>query len=81
MAKRGVFFQLYLNPRNPRDEQIIKWLTAIPRFQRSQHVKNVLSRAIHGDGPATERAYPEPTRPEAGRLASKLLGSLPKRRT
>lgn len=80
MAKRGVFFQLYLNPQNPRDEHIIKWLNAIPRFRRSQRVKGVLSIHIQGVVPASDGADRAPNRPEASGLASKLLGSLPKRR-
>lgn len=80
MAKRGVFFQLYLSPQNPRDEKIIQWLNTIPRFRRSQRVKDALSSHIQGALPASDGAGPVPTRPDASRLASKLLGSLPKRR-
>lgn len=79
MAKRAVFFQIYLNPKDQRDQTIISWLAKIPRFKRSQRVKDILSRYIQGGvlGDGADRA---PTRPEAGRIASKLLGSLPKRR-
>lgn len=79
MARRGVFFQMYLNPKDQRDQAIISWLAKIPRFQRSQRVKDILSRHIQGGVPG-DRADRAPTRPDAGRLASKLLGSLPKRR-
>lgn len=81
MAKRGVFFQLYLSPQNPRDEKIIQWLNTIPRFRRSQRVKDILSRHIQGGAPASAGAEPAPTRPDAGQLATRLLSSLPKRRT
>lgn len=80
MAKR-LSFQLYLNPENARDQHIITWLTAIPRYRRSPRIKDILSRAIHGEVPASGRADPAPTRPDAGQLATRLLSSLPKRRT
>lgn len=79
MAKR-VFFQLYLSPQNPRDQHIIQWLNAIPRYRRSQRIKDILLRHIQGGDPASGGTDHAPTRPDAGRLASKLLGSLPKRR-
>lgn len=79
MAKR-LSFQLYLNPENARDQHIITWLTAIPRYRRSPRIKDILSRHIQGD-PASAGAEPAPTRPDAGQLATRLLSSLPKRRT
>lgn len=79
MAKR-MSFQLYLNPRNARDEHIIKWLNAIPRYRRSPRIKDILSRHIQGGVPATNETDRALTRPDAGQLASRLLSSLPKRR-
>lgn len=48
MAKRGMFFQLYLNPKNPRDRKILAWIEEIPRWQRSKMVKEILYRTIQG---------------------------------
>ena len=79
MGKR-VFFQLCLTPQNPRDQLIIEWLNAIPRYRRSPSIKDVLSRHIQGGVLATNETDRAPTRHDAGRLASRLLGSLPKRR-
>ena len=80
MAKR-LSFQLYLNPENARDQHIITWLTAIPRYRRSPRIKDILSRHIQGDALASAGADRAPTRPDAGQLATRLLSSLPKRRT
>lgn len=49
MAKRGVFFQFYLNPQRERDRKIIAWIESIPRWQRSRWVKDLLCGALSGD--------------------------------
>ena len=49
MRKRGVFFQIYLNPQKERDQKIIAWLASLPRWQRSRRVKNLLYRILSGD--------------------------------
>lgn len=49
MAKRGVFFQLYLNPQRERDRKILAWIEGIPKWRRSGKVKDLLYGALSGD--------------------------------
>jgi len=46
MGRRGVFFQIYLNPSHPEDQEIIRWLQSIPRSRRSQKVRESLLSTI-----------------------------------
>jgi hypothetical protein len=75
MAKRGVFFQFYLNPRNLDDQTIITWLHGIPRYHRSRTIKTILLAAIH-DQPCPVHAVTVPTGPEATQAARKLFASM-----
>lgn len=49
MAKRGVFFQFYLNPQRERDRKVLAWIQGIPKWQRSRRVKDLLYGALSGD--------------------------------
>lgn len=48
MAKRGVFFQIYLNPKRERDRKIISWIETIPKWRRSGRVKDLLHAVLSG---------------------------------
>jgi hypothetical protein len=79
MAKKGVFFQLYLNPDNKEDQQIITWLKAIPRSRRSQKVREILLWAIRGQSQRPPEATIPESPLEASGMARSFLGSLSKR--
>ena len=75
MARRGVFFQFYLNPMNRHDQTIISWLHGIPRYHRSRMIKTILLATIH-DQPRPIHAVTSPTGPEAAQAARKLFASM-----
>jgi hypothetical protein len=79
MAKKGVFFQLYLNPDNEEDQQIITWLKAIPRSRRSQKVREILLRVICGQSQQPSEAVIPESPLEVSRIARSFLGSLSKK--
>jgi hypothetical protein len=79
MAKRGVFFQLYLNPSHCEDREIITWLKTIPRSRRSQKVREILLGAIRGQSQRPPEATIPESPLEASGMARSFLGSLSKR--
>jgi hypothetical protein len=79
MAKRGVFFQIYLNPSHPEDQEIILWLKRIPRSRRSQKVREILLSAIRGLAPQPTGALKAGSSPEASGMVKNFLGSVSKK--
>jgi hypothetical protein len=79
MAKRGVFFQFYLNPQNPHEQNIIAWLNSIPRWYRSRRVKDMLRLGIQAQSYLQPPAKPDSVALDAALAAKKLFSSIRQR--